>query len=204
MAGERTGPGILRTWGGEAQLLARLLHGDRPTMVAARVLLLATLALIVLFVLLSFLRHESWVVEKLWRLLSISRDNSIAENFTHGLAFLAAVLFMTSFVLFRARALLFCAALYGFAWLDDSAQYHERVGKVLSEQLGLARTFGLRGQDLGEIVAWLIAAAFLAPLLLWALRRRRPASSPRGSASSRSSASAAWPSTCCTSSPRKS
>ena len=58
-------------------------------------------------------------------------------------------------------------------WLDDSSGYHEGMGNIISRNLQLPSSWGLRAQDLGELIAWGMAAAILLPLAFWAYKGRR-------------------------------
>ena len=106
---------------------------------------------------------------------SLSQDGSISEYYGYFVSATSAVLLFAAFLETRVRAFLFVSLVYGFVVLDDSLQYHERLGGALASSLGLSGAGGLRAQDLGELLAWAIAALVLVPLLVWCLSRRTPA-----------------------------
>lgn len=105
----------------------------------------------------------------------LSQDGSIAEYYGYFVSATSAVLLFAAFLETRVRALLFVSLVYGFVVLDDSLQYHERLGGALASSVELSDAGGLRAQDLGELLAWAIAALVLVPLLIWCLSRRTPA-----------------------------
>lgn len=109
---------------------------------------------------------------KIYGLVILSGDQSLSESFNHGMLFFAAVLFVLANYETQSRLALFLAALFAFAWLDDSSQYHERMGAILVENLNLPSAFDLRAQDFGELLAWALATALLSLLGFWAYRGR--------------------------------
>jgi hypothetical protein len=110
---------------------------------------------------------------KLYGLVILSGDQSLSESFNHGMLFFAAILFVLANYETQSRLALFLAALFAFAWLDDSSQYHERMGAIFVENLNLPSAFGLRALDFGELLAWALATALLSLLGVWAYRGRR-------------------------------
>lgn len=110
---------------------------------------------------------------KIYHLVNLSSDRSLSEKFNHGMLFLAAILFVLANYATHSRLALFLAALFAFAWFDDSSQYHERMGALLVGNLNLPSAFGLRAQDFGELLAWALATALLSLLGVWAYRGRR-------------------------------
>lgn len=110
---------------------------------------------------------------KIYGLVILSGDQSLSEGFNHGMLFFASALFLLASYESRSRLALFLMILFAFAWLDDSAQYHERMGAILVQNLNVPSAFGLRAQDLGELLAWGLAAALLSLLAFWAYRGRR-------------------------------
>lgn len=101
-------------------------------------------------------------------LFDIGKDNSLPETFNHGMLFFSAVLFLLVSYETKSRVALFLVAVFAFAWFDDSAQYHERMGTVFAQNLNLPSAFGLRAQDFGELLAWGLAAILLSFLAIWA------------------------------------
>ena len=142
-------------------------------------LLLTTVAFFVLLdVLLRLFYNEDGsvpqLVHRLYMNLSIGRDNSIAELFNHGVAFSAAVLFFVTAASARSRVCLTLAGFMAIAWLDDSAQYHERVGRAFGERFPDTELFGVGAVHLGELVAWATIGLVLLALMSWASRSILP------------------------------
>lgn len=57
------------------------------------------------------------------------------------------------------------------AFTDDAFMLHERIGGELADRLALAPSFGLRAQDLGELLAWAILGMPVLTALVWTHRR---------------------------------
>jgi hypothetical protein len=81
----------------------------------------------------------------------------------------------------RCRQLVYAAwgLVFAYALLDDYLMIHERGGTMLAHLLGFTSAFGLRTQDLGEL---LVSALFGVPLMLlcwWAHRRSEPPAQAR-------------------------
>jgi hypothetical protein len=81
----------------------------------------------------------------------------------------------------RCRQLVYAAwgLVFSYALFDDYLMIHERGGTMLVHVLGFGSAFGLRAQDLGEL---LVSALFGVPLMLlcwWAHRRSEPPAQAR-------------------------
>lgn len=100
----------------------------------------------------------------------LGSDGSLPELFNYGMLFLVAVLLMAvSFETgFRVAALF--GVLMAFAWVDDSAQYHERMGRVIANGLDMPSAFGLRAVDFGELTAWSLIFVILGVMAIWVRR----------------------------------
>lgn len=133
-----------------------------------------TVALVAVFAIAGIWDEQSRIAHALFRNLNPSWDEGVTESFNHGLSFSAAVFLLMAYMQVRARVFVFLTALYGFIWLDDSAQYHERVGEKLSEALNIPVTFGLGPQEYGELLAWAFAGLVLLAVFLWFWGGRRP------------------------------
>lgn len=59
--------------------------------------------------------------------------------------------------------------------IDDSWLVHETLGGAIAERLGLRPAFGLRAQDLGELLAWMIIGVPVLVVLVAAHRLSGPA-----------------------------
>lgn len=156
----------------ELTLLLALLWDDRTTRTIALFAFALVSTMLALFMVTDVLRDNSMLARQIHFAIHIGSDDSLSETLGHGLAFFAAASFLICFLDCRSRTALFLAVLCGFIWLDDAAQYHERVGSALSDAMALDAAFGLRAQDFGELLAWAVAAGLLLALLIWALRKR--------------------------------
>ena len=158
------------------QNIVYLLWSDRAVITAGGVLIAFTFALIALHAMLleamSPDEPQTTMLARLFGTISIEADGSIAENFTHGMSFVASILFLAAASAARSRFCLLLSILMSFAWFDDSASFHERVGEIFQE-LGL--TLGISGLDhhtQGELAAWLIIGLILLPFAIWAILGR--------------------------------
>lgn len=113
------------------------------------------------------------LARKIFSFVNLGRDNSFSESLSHGMLFISAVLFLGVSYETRARTPVVLSAFFGFAWFDDSAQYHERFGSLIAKYLKIPSSFGLRSQDFGEILAWGLAAVILVLLAIWAYKGKR-------------------------------
>ncbi len=157
----------------DARLLLRLVLSDRPARIMALMLGIGVIVLITVYGL-SVANSGSPFAAFLVFEIGLSQDRSMGEIVGYGMAFLAATLFFVAFLEIGAPVLLFAASLMGFAWFDDSAGYHERVGEKLASLLDLPTFAGLRPQDTGELLAWLVPGALLGLLLVLCILRRSP------------------------------
>lgn len=118
--------------------------------------------------------YENILLIKIHEFINLESDESFSENLNHGMLFFCAAIFIYIFFKTYARIMLFFSIFFIFAWLDDSAQYHERVGSVVSKALQIPSLFGLRGQDFGELTAWASIAVMLFAVALWAYNGKQP------------------------------
>ena len=118
--------------------------------------------------------YENMLLIKIHEFINLGNDTSLSETLNHGMLFSCAAIFLYIFFKTYARVMLFFNVFFIFAWLDDSAQYHERVGGVVSESLRIPSLFGLRGQDFGELIAWASIAVMLLAVALWAYNGKQP------------------------------
>ena len=105
---------------------------------------------------------------------ALSRDGSIPELYGYVLSAVVVVLLGVAFTSSRLRSFLSVSALFAFILVDDAFRYHEVFGWALSRSLALPSAGGLRPEDIGELLAWLIGAMVLVPVLAWCLRVRQP------------------------------
>ena len=160
---------------------ARLLAGSRvfAGLLAA---LLAADGLLILLHILSDL-HEMRVVGDAGSLLSDWRFR-IEEELGYGEMFgylKSVAIAIALFVCYRrARAPAFAALSFTFALiaLDDSLRIHEFFGSLIEKGLSLQPAFGLRPQDLGELMVWsALGTAVAAALAAGFMRSGREARS---------------------------
>jgi hypothetical protein len=104
-------------------------------------------------------------------ILDPSTEGGIPERFNQVMLLATALLLLRAAREHRSAWLAFLACVFGFAFFDDAFAYHETMGGVIVKAFGLPLVGGLRAQDLGEIIAWSIAAAALAVPGLSAWRR---------------------------------
>jgi hypothetical protein len=156
----------------EADLLLRTILSDRPVKATLFALGFVVFLVIGLYVA-TVGQPESSVGAAIHFEIGLSRDRSMGEIVSYGMAFLAAILFFMVFVESRSPMFLSLSSLMAFIWFDDSARYHERLGRLLSQSFELPAFPGTRQQDTDELIAWAIAGSILACLFLFSLSRRR-------------------------------
>ena len=61
--------------------------------------------------------------------------------------------------------------IYGYFFVDDSFELHETLGRWISTHVRFAAPFGLRGQDIGELVVSGVAGLAACAALAWAWNR---------------------------------
>lgn len=94
-------------------------------------------------------------------------DGSFAERWGYTKATITGLLLLYLAVLYRRSAVLIATAVLFFVVaLDDSLRFHEIGGGKLTRAWGIPYMFGVRGQDIGEILVW---AAIGVPLMAWVL-----------------------------------
>jgi len=110
---------------------------------------------------------------------SLEADRGIAEYFQYlkQAAVIASLLFCWRWT--RSPSFLIWSLFFAFMLYDDSQSMHERAGEWLAAAWALPAVFGLRPQDLGEIVfAALVAVATLCALAASLVRERAAALAP--------------------------
>lgn len=153
-------------------------HRDHASWTTGAVLLNCVLGLLVFHTVLGGLRapDESWdtFLSRLYGTFHIGAEGSVSESFNHGMAFAAAVLFFVAGKAVQSRVCMVLAALMAFAWFDDSAQYHERVGVLFQDYFATANLGIVRPVDAGGLLAWGSVGLVLLGLAVWASRRFQP------------------------------
>lgn len=152
----------------------RLIWADRPVAVACVVLLCSVGTLLILNIVLDELRGpgDEWesLPAKILGVVHIAKDGSIAENFGHGMAFAAAILFFVAATAAKSRTCMAMSGVMAITWFDDSARYHERMGEVFSASMPGLRLAGIDAHTFGELFAWLTIGVAFALLAFWASR----------------------------------
>lgn len=95
----------------------------------------------------------------------LNLDGSYPEMFGYGKLAVAAVLLVV--LARRGPKLLYLtwSLVMLVMVIDDAAQLHERAGRSIATTLDLSGAFGLRGQDLGELIFWAVVGTLLLALL---------------------------------------
>jgi hypothetical protein len=108
-------------------------------------------------------------------LFSIGRDRGYAEIFQYIKWFWIIVLF--SYLTIARRSFSYVAWGVTFLYLlcDDSLGIHEKIGRLISGNLGFEPPFGMYPRDIGELAVSALAGITLTPLLIWAYLRGSPA-----------------------------
>ena len=145
----------------ESQMLWGLFLSDEATRKTAIILAIAVAVIVMLYGAAIHFPDVS-IALAYSREISLSEDRSLGEIINYGLCFLSLTLFLLAAIENQSKALGFLCAFMLFAWLDDAARYHERLGKVLSSNFELWPLPRLRSQDVGEILAWGIAGILFA------------------------------------------
>jgi len=104
-------------------------------------------------------------------LFSIGRDRGYAEIFQYIKWFWIIVLFI--YLTISRCSLSYVAWGVTFLYLlcDDSLGIHEKIGRLISGNLGFEPPFGLYPRDIGELTVSACAGITLTPLLIWAYLR---------------------------------
>jgi hypothetical protein len=106
---------------------------------------------------------------------SLETDGGLAEFYQYMKQFWLTLCLATAYFQRREKPFLCWAGLFGFLLLDDAVQIHERAGFWLGKTLGLPAVFGLRPDDLGEmIVAGAVGGALLLSLAVTQWREQGP------------------------------
>lgn len=156
--------------------LTTLIHycaRDHVTRTISLCILLVNIFFMIAFFASSSMRESHELARMIYLEIDLGNDHSLSEIFNHGVSFFTAMLFLMTFMDKKSRASVFLALLAIFIWFDDAAQYHEKVGSLLSAHFEFQPRVGLRAQDVGEIAAWFIAAVLLLTVLTWSLLDRK-------------------------------
>ncbi|MFC6687425.1 hypothetical protein ACFQBU_06280 [Jhaorihella thermophila] len=168
------GQEVAQAW----SLLIEQYRNDRRLRIFARELVSANLLLIFLPAAVIWAGGAGLIAVPDTDFLHPGRDGSLPEMFNYAQTGLTAAFLFLAWRSGESLACLAWAALFVFVLLDDSLQYHEHMGEWLARVLALTDRDGLRAVDFGELLAWVLAAAVLLPLV--AVSALRTAGRERG------------------------
>ncbi len=131
------------------QLAVGTLESPRPIN-SARTLLLLLLAADLAFIFLHVLYVETGLLRG--RPFSLEADNGMPEAFQYVKQFWVALCMALMFRRVREVVYIGWMLVFTFLLLDDAFQFHEHIGKWLGEQYSLPVAFGLRPDDIGELL----------------------------------------------------
>lgn len=105
------------------------------------------------------------------QLLSLERNHGFPEVYQYIKWFWIIVLLV--FISTTRRSINYCAwgLFFTYLLLDDALEIHESVGTLITEHLTLIPSFGIRPQDIGELIVSGTAGVFLLLIVLWAYLR---------------------------------
>lgn len=168
---------ILNTF--RLRLSERLFFAWREDKVAVKIwallsIIVVFLVLLHLLVLIMASGEGARLPYRVSSFFDLGSDGSLPELFNYGMLFLAAVLLIAVSFETGSRVAALFGVLMAFAWVDDSAQYHERMGRVIANGLDMPSAFGLRAVDFGELTAWSLIFVILGVMAIWARRNVTP------------------------------
>ena len=105
--------------------------------------------LIVLILLdVTFIQLHRLFLHKAWSIrFSLENESGYAEYYQH-FKELAVALIALTLLIKSADPLYLCwTLLFSYLFLDDSFEFHENLGLLLSKSLNLTSAYGLRGRD---------------------------------------------------------
>ena len=104
-------------------------------------------------------------------LFSIGSDRGYAEIFQYIKWFWLIVLFTYLTISRRSFSYVAWGVTFLYLLCDDSLGIHERIGRLITGNLGFEPPFGLYPRDIGELAVSAVAGITLTPLLIWAYLR---------------------------------
>jgi len=108
---------------------------------------------------------------RLPEMFSFDSESGYAELYQNGKEF-AMMLLTLGCVVTSGEPLYVCwLGVFSYVFLDDTFQVHERLGAWVSHRFALAGPFGLRGDDVGELVVSAAAGLIVCVALIAAWRR---------------------------------
>lgn len=116
----------------------------------ARTLLLLLIAADLAFIVLHVIYVQTGLLRG--RPFSLEADNGLPEAYQYVKQFWVAVCMAALYRRSRAIVYLGWSIVFAFLLLDDAFQFHEHVGKWLGAEYALPVAFGLRPDDIGELM----------------------------------------------------
>lgn len=123
---------------------------DPGLMATARTWLVLLIAADLAFILLHVISVETSLLRG--RPFSLEADNGLPEAYQYVKQFWVALCMAALFRRTRAAVYSGWALVFAFLLIDDAFQLHENVGKWLSVRFAFPAVFGLRPDDLGELL----------------------------------------------------
>jgi hypothetical protein len=131
------------------QLAVATAESQRPLNTAWTLLVLLVAADLA-FIFLHVLYVETTLLRG--RPFSLEADNGVPEAFQYVKQFWVALCMALMFRRVRQAVYLGWMIVFTFLLLDDAFQFHEHIGQWLGEQYALPVAFGLRPDDIGELL----------------------------------------------------
>lgn len=116
-------------------------------------LLAADVAIILLNVTLQTMSFLD-VIDKVPKVFQVSGDYSVGSFYNFAKWFVIAVIFFQIWRRDRQPIFAVLAGIHLYLFLDDSLEVHEHIGKLLARVFDLPAVYGLRPNDLGELLNW--------------------------------------------------
>lgn len=114
----------------------------------------------VVFIILDIANRFSGFISH--KYLPLNVDHGYPEIYQYIKEFWIVILFFLYFLKHRTGIYFTFTLLFGYLLLDDALLIHEALGELFTNRFGLQPVFGLRGQDLGELVVFgIIGFVFL-------------------------------------------
>ncbi len=112
-----------------------------------------------------FLQRNDWLLYN--SVFALETDLGIAESFQYVKEFWI-VLLVSTLALRRAKSsYLAWATLFFYLLLDDAAQIHERLGKIIGGMWGTTPLWNIQPDDLGQFVVYLVIGAIFLLLIVF-------------------------------------
>lgn len=143
--------------------------GQLSLLATARTLLLLLLAADLAFILLHVVYVETSLLRG--RPFSLEADNGLPEAFQYVKQFWVALCMLALFRRTREVVYVGWTLVFAFLLLDDAFQFHEQFGKWLGEQYSLPVAFGLRPDDIGELLFASVVGGVTVLLIGWGFWR---------------------------------